>query len=193
MTITRVKGNTFALEDSQCIGLYQIDDRTCILLDPASKKYLNPIETILQERNLTPVGILCTHMHYDHHETSLLPFAFDIGEDLASKELLAALDCDAYILCHSGVIYGSCAELARKNIALFEQKTADFKALLTKPMPYSTFHSAVLRSVGLTPGHPVRAMHFERYIRPYWDYLIDTEQVELVEVDGAAAIMQKQR
>ena len=65
-----VKGNTWVLEGPQLVGLYQIDESTCLLLDPGSTKLQGEIEAALAQAGLTPVGVLCTHMHYDHHETT---------------------------------------------------------------------------------------------------------------------------
>ena len=61
-----VKGNTWVLEGPQLVGLYQIDESTCLLLDPGSTKLQGEIEAALAQAGLTPVGVLCTHMHYDH-------------------------------------------------------------------------------------------------------------------------------
>ena len=65
-----VKGNTWVLEGPQLVGLYQIDESTCLLLDPGSTKLQGEIEAALSQAGLTPVGVLCTHMHYDHHEST---------------------------------------------------------------------------------------------------------------------------
>ncbi len=70
MKCTLVKGNTWALEGSQLVGLYQIDDKHCILLDPGGRKQLPEVESAMQELGLSPVGVICTHMHYDHHENT---------------------------------------------------------------------------------------------------------------------------
>lgn len=39
-----VKGNTWVLEGPQLVGLYQIDESTCLLLDPGSTKLQGEIE-----------------------------------------------------------------------------------------------------------------------------------------------------
>ena len=36
MRRTNVKGNTWVLEGPQLVGLYQIDEKTCLLFDPGS-------------------------------------------------------------------------------------------------------------------------------------------------------------
>ena len=36
MQLTNVKGNTWVWEGPQLVGVYQISDKTCLLLDPGS-------------------------------------------------------------------------------------------------------------------------------------------------------------
>lgn len=293
-----VKGNTWALSGPQQVGLYQIDETTCLLFDPGSTKLRPGIEEVLAETGLTPVGVVCTHMHYDHHETSkyfretygakvclpqieadivrceqslknhlfnfpmglvrtndrlqnlicpvdrviafgetaidfcgvplkivrtpghspdhiclitpdnvcfagdvlmtddvlaeaMVPFVFDMADDLESKALMATLTCDAYIFSHNGVCYGSVAQLAQRNIAHFRQRIDACAALVTGPMTYSQFYAAAVTTMDLPVGHPIRAQHLERYIRPYLEYLIDTEAVTLIDIDGAPAVVPK--
>ena len=40
-------------------------------------------------------------------------------------------------------------------------------------------------------GHPHRAQHLERYIRPYLEYLVDTDAIELIDINGAPAVQPK--
>ena len=44
-----VKGNTWVLEGPQLVGLYQIDESTCLLLDPGSTKLQGEIEAALAQ------------------------------------------------------------------------------------------------------------------------------------------------
>ena len=64
-------------------------------------------------------------------------------------------------------------------------------ALVTEPMVYGQFYAAVITTMDLPVGHPARAMHLERYIRPYLEYLIDRGDVTLVDLDGAPAVAPK--
>lgn len=255
-----VKGNTWVLEGPQLVGLYQIDESTCLLLDPGSTKLQGEIEAALSQAGLTPVGVLCTHMHYDHHESTryfretygaqtclpqleadivrseeslknhlfnftmgmirtiprlqnlvcpvdrviafgetelvfcgvplqvvrtpghapdhvcfitpdnvcfagdvlmtedvlagaMVPFVFDMADDLKSKEIVAGLSCDAYIFCHKGIRYGSVAELAQMNIRHIQGQLAACGALVTEPMTYSQFYAAVVTAMDLSLIH----------------------------------------
>ena len=295
-----VRGNTWALEGPQLVGVYQLDESRCVLLDPGSSRMRQGVEDALEERGLTPAWILCTHMHYDHHEnsryfrekygakiclpqleadivrceqslknhlynftmglvrtdrrlrnlvcpvdrvlsfgeegmeldgvpfgalrtpghspdhccfitpddvcfagdtlmtddvleTAMVPFVFDMTDDLASKVLLGETRHAAYLLCHAGVIYGSVEGLAARNIARIRARIAACRDLVTGPMTYSRFYAAAVTAFALPVGHPIRAQHLERYIRPYLEYLIDSGAAELIDLDGAPAVRPKRR
>lgn len=295
MTLTNVKGRTWVAEGPQLIGLYQVNDKECVILDPGSGKLQEDLDAVIQSAGWTPVGVICTHMHYDHHEGTryfrekygalsclpqveadivrceqslknhlfnfsmglvrtsprlqalvgpvdrviafgeetidfcgatfrivrtpghspdhiciitpdnvcfagdtlmteevlagaMVPFAFDLTDDLASKEAMKTLGCDAYIFCHKGLVYGSAAPLAQKNIDRIRQQLTAIGSLVTGPMTYSAFYAAVVTAMDLPVGHPIRAQHLERYIRPYLEYLVDTGVLDLTELDGAPAV-----
>lgn len=298
MKLTNVKGKTWVLDGPQLVGVYQLDDTCCLLLDPGSWKLIAPIETALKEVGWTPVGVACTHMHYDHHESAryfqetygaavclpqleadivrneeslknhlfnftmgmirtiprlqhlvcpvdrvigldedtvelcgaelkvvrtpghspdhvcfitpdnvcfagdtlmtedvlaeaMVPFAFDLADDLKSKQVVGELDCDAYIFCHKGLRYGSVADLAQANIDRVHCQLAACADLVKGPMTYSEFYAAVVTAFDLPVGHPARGLHLERYIRPYLEYLIDTDQLALIEQHGAPSVRPK--
>ena len=291
----RVKGNTWVLSGEQLVGVYLLSPGRCVLFDPGSSRLRAEVEARLRDRGLTPAWVLCTHMHYDHHETSryfrevygagvclpqleaeivrcerslknhlfnfpmglvrtdrrlgnlicpvdrvvafgetevelegavfgvlrtpghspdhvcfvtpddvcfagdvlmtedvleeaMVPFVFDMEDDLASKALAGRTRHAAWILCHAGVVYGSVAELAEKNIRRIRERLEACRRLVTGPMTYSAFYAAVVTAFRLPIGHPIRAQHLERYIRPYLEYLIDSGAVELIELDGAPAV-----
>ena len=290
-----VKGNTWVLSGDQMVGVYLLSPERCVLFDPGSSKLRAEVENCLHSRGLTPAWVLCTHMHYDHHETSryfqttydakvclpqleaeivrcsqslknhlynfpmglvrtdrrlqnlicpvdrvipfgktslelegvtfkvlrtpghspdhvcfvtpddvcfsgdvlmtedvldtaMVPFVFDMVDDLASKDLIGQTRHAAWILCHNGVVYGSVSELAERNKRRILERVAACRDLVSGPMTYSQFYAAVVTSFHLQIGHPIRAQHLERYIRPYLEYLIDTGAVELIELEGAPAV-----
>ena len=119
---------------------------------------------------------------------AMVPFVFDMADDLESKALMATLTCDAYIFSHNGVCYGSVAELVQRNLDHFRRRIDACAALVTGPMTYSQFYAAAVTTMDLPVGHPIRAQHLERYIRPYLEYLIDTGAVTLIDLDGAPAV-----
>lgn len=295
MTLTNVKGNTWVADGPQLIGIYVVNETQCVILDPGSGKLQADLDETIRSAGWTPVGVICTHMHYDHHEgtryfrekygalsclpqleadivrseqslknhlynftmglirtyprlqaligpvdrviefgeteidfcgakfgivrtpghspdhicivtpdnvcfagdtlmteevlkDSMVPFVYDMVDDLASKELMKTIPCDIFIFCHKGLVYGSVADLAQANIDRIHQQLAAITALVDKPMTYSEFYAAVVTEMDLPVGHPHRAQHLERYIRPYLEYLVDTGAIELIELGGAPAV-----
>ena len=132
-----------------------------------------------------------TLMTEDVLAEAMVPFAFDLADDLKSKQVVGELDCDAYIFCHKGLRYGSVADLAQANIDRVHCQLAACADLVKGPMTYSEFYAAVVTAFDLPVGHPARGLHLERYIRPYLEYLIDTDQLALIEQHGAPSVRPK--
>lgn len=65
-----IKGNTYCLKGRHLLPYYQLDDKNCILLDAGRRQDREKLEETLQALGLRPVGIILTHMHYDHHENT---------------------------------------------------------------------------------------------------------------------------
>ncbi len=61
-----IAGRTGCLHGHQHIGVYLTDDTHCVLLDCGSASEREPLEQALTDAGLTPVGVLCTHTHFDH-------------------------------------------------------------------------------------------------------------------------------
>lgn len=66
MNITLVKGNTYVLEGHGLMGLYRLDHRRCILIDSGDITERQELLDTLDVANLTPIGVMCTHVHIDH-------------------------------------------------------------------------------------------------------------------------------
>ncbi|MCD8322464.1 MAG: MBL fold metallo-hydrolase [Oscillospiraceae bacterium] len=87
MELNMIAGRTGCLVGRQLIGLYLTDDAHCVLLDCGTVSMREELEAALAEANLTPVGILCTHTHFDHlgnaayfQRTYHIPVALPFGE-----------------------------------------------------------------------------------------------------------------
>lgn len=65
-----VLGNTWCLGARQLIPYYQVDESSCILLDGGRVSEREALVAALEAAGLRPIGILLTHMHYDHHENT---------------------------------------------------------------------------------------------------------------------------
>lgn len=290
MELRQVKGNTWCLMGEVCIPLYKTDDTHCVLIDTGTAAQGEALDGALADHGLIPVGILGTHMHYDHHgntqrlrrqgvpaalpegeaalcrtamalknhlfvfslsmvthnrvlsgligpvdrligaeETGIrwcgaefgilhtpghspdhicvitpdgvcclgdalmsgdqlahvrLPYAFDVGLDLAAKRSLAELDCPAYVLAHRGVETGPLGPLIEENLAAVERVLAVMEAQVTRPMLADEVFRAFYLALGLRTKHPIKAAHQERYARPLLEYLTVQRRVAIKAGEG---------
>lgn len=66
MELLHIKGNTFALKSWLMIGLYQLDEGRCILLDSGLESQRQALLDLLEAEGLRVVGIIGSHTHIDH-------------------------------------------------------------------------------------------------------------------------------
>lgn len=291
-----VLGNTWCLNGRQLIPYYQVDAHTCILLDGGRVSEREAIAAALEEAGLRPVGIILTHMHFDHHENTgwlkarygmpaamprgeadicrnpvtlknhlfnftpgviantqrlqdilcpieypfeaevgtlsfqgvsfgiiptpghapdhiavvtpdgvcyvgdallcgdsltenTTPFVFGLALDLATKNRLLALDYPRYIFAHKGVLEREeYPAVVQANIDQLLRRTEMIRALVTEPMTYCRCYEVINHALGQLEIHPVWNLQMERYLRPYLEYLVDTEQLKLVMGNGAPTL-----
>ena len=72
MELKQIKGSTWVLEGMELIPLYKLDEHRCILLDTGYAEEAEELEQALADAGLTPVGLLCSHVHPDHYGNSLM-------------------------------------------------------------------------------------------------------------------------
>ena len=96
MKLVQVRGNTWCLEGEELIPFYQLGGGRCILLDTGHPDERKELFETLEQHRLIPVGILCSHMHIDHHgnthalrEHYRIPAALPLGEAEACRTALA--------------------------------------------------------------------------------------------------------
>ncbi len=87
MELKQISGNTWCLSGHQLIPLYRTDSRYCILMDTGAQPLRVEIQEALERNGLTPIGLLCTHTHFDHFgnaryfsEKYGCPVALPLGE-----------------------------------------------------------------------------------------------------------------
>mgnify|MGYP002624310391 CR=1 FL=1 len=103
--IQPVLGNTMVISSPFLIPLYMTDSSHCILMDTGTDTMREQLERTLDEAGLTPIGILCTHTHFDHYgnagyfsERYDCPIALPLGE----AEVCRTLDSiKSYMFCFS--------------------------------------------------------------------------------------------
>ena len=137
---------------------------------------------IITPDNVCHVGdvLLSPEMYY-----AKLPYSMDIAADLASKERLRTLGCDAYIASHRGIL-ADINNSVDANRELFLLRAGDIFSVIQRPMTFSQVTDAVYQMYSLFSHSPRRAQSFERNIRFFLEFLLDQGRLELVagEEDG---------
>ncbi|MBQ9973356.1 MAG: MBL fold metallo-hydrolase [Oscillospiraceae bacterium] len=106
-----------------------------------------------------------------------LPYCLDLATDLASKERLRTLTCDAYIAAHRG-IFTDINRVVEQNRALMLQRASQIRSAVTGPMTFSQIHAAACKVLDVHPKTPRRAMGLETSMRFFVDYLVDRGDLE---------------
>ena len=103
--IIMVKGNTGYLNAPIIIPFYLTDASHCILMDTGTERMRERIVRTLEDNGLVPVGIICTHTHYDHFgnagflsKTYQCPIALPLGEAEVSRTIFAV---KSHLFCFS--------------------------------------------------------------------------------------------
>ena len=66
MEFKQVVGNTWCFDAGMLIPVYRTDNSHCIMMDTGAQYMRRDIEAALEAQGLTPIGLLCTHTHFDH-------------------------------------------------------------------------------------------------------------------------------
>ena len=112
-----------------------------------------------------------------------LPYHLDLIQAMASIRRLESMDFPCYLAAHKGV-YHSLGDLPQRNIRLIRQRAADLLSQLEEPGEISQLIRRVCDLLNLHGSSRISAAIYERNIRCFLDYLIDTGAVEPYAEDG---------
>ena len=102
---------------------------------------------------------------------------YNLSQEMAmdSRERLRDLGCDFYIMAHRGVCPGSeIGRLIDANQALIRRRAEEILALVDRPMTASQIDEAACVLYRLFTHKPRRSLRFERNVRFFIEYLVDT-------------------
>ena len=118
--------------------------------------------------------------------TAKLPYNLSQQMALDSREKLRSLGCDAYIMAHRGVCPGGeIGALIDANQALVRRRAEEILALVDRPMTASQIDEAACIFYKLFTHKPPRSLRFERNVRFFIEYLVDTGRLNEVCQNGA--------
>ena len=118
--------------------------------------------------------------------TAKLPYNLSQGMALDSREKLRGLGCDAYIMAHRGVCGpGEIGPLIDANQALVCRRAEEILSLVDRPMTASQIDEASCVLYKLFTHKPRRSLRFERNVRFFIEYLVDSGRLTEVCQNGA--------
>lgn len=158
MELKQISGNTWCLSGHQIIPLYRTDSGHCILMDTGPYALREELERDLARYGLTPIGLLCTHTHFDHFgntrylsEKFNCPVALPLGEAEICRTL-ASVKSHLYVY--------SAGQVASDPE---RSQTPCLVDHVIRPEETDTLFRGVRFRVLHTPGH---AMDHAAYITP---------------------------
>lgn len=158
MELKQISGNTWCLSGHQIIPLYRTDSSHCILMDTGPYALREELERDLARYGLTPIGLLCTHTHFDHFgntrylsEKFNCPVALPLGEAEICRTL-ASVKSHLYVYSAGQVA----SDPERSQIPCLVDH-------VIRPEETDTLFRGVRFRVLHTPGH---AMDHAAYITP---------------------------
>ena len=114
-----------------------------------------------------------------------LPYSLSHQTAMASREKLRGLGCDAYILAHRGVCSREeIGALIDANQDLVRRRAEEILTLVERPMTASQIDEAACVLYELFTHKPHRSLRFERNVRFFIEYLVDTERLSQVCQNG---------
>lgn len=158
MELKQIIGNTWCLYGHQLIPLYRTDSTHCILMDTGASALRQDIVDTLEQNNLTPIGLLCTHTHFDHFgnarylsERYHCPVALPLGEAEICRTLASV---KSHLFVYSAGQVASDPEMSEIPCLVDH---------VIRPEETDTLFRGVRFRVLHTPGH---AMDHASYITP---------------------------
>ena len=104
-----------------------------------------------------------------------LPYNLSQGMALDSREKLRNLGCNFYIMAHRGVCPGGEIDgLIDANQALTRRRAGEILSLVDTPMTASQIDERACIFYKLFTHRPPRSLRFERNVRFFIEYLVDT-------------------
>ncbi len=105
-----------------------------------------------------------------------LPYIFDVGRDLKSKERLKNLSCDYYVLSHEGV-YDEITSLVDQNIAHIQSRMDILLDLLKTPQVFEDYTANIVDQLGIS-ANLRKIVYLQRTIRGYLAYFQEMDWVD---------------
>lgn len=122
-------------------------------------------------------------MSYDVINSSKMPYAFNIKEELRSKEKIRTLDSSRYIVAHKG-IYNEINGLIDENIDFYKTTAEKILRLIDEVMTKEELIRRIAKEFNINIRNIRKYNLIERIVNSYIDYLIETKKINVLLDDG---------
>lgn len=137
---------------------------------------------------ITPDNVCYTADALLSRELLCAKLPYNLSQEMAlhSRDRLRNLNCEAYIMAHRGVCSGAeISSLIDSNQNLIRRRAGEILALVDRPMTASQIDEAACTFYQLFTHKPRRALRFERNVRFFIEFLVDTGRLVELCQNGA--------
>jgi glyoxylase-like metal-dependent hydrolase (beta-lactamase superfamily II) len=120
---------------------------------------------------------------YEVMAEAKLPYVTILSEDLKSKEKLLDLKCSRYVLAHKS-IYTDIFKVVKDNIDFYKVRAEKVYELIEGAMTIDEIIKAASESFRIRTNTVDKYIFIERMLKPYLEYLCETEKIRLIVEDG---------
>lgn len=116
-------------------------------------------------------------------ESARLPYHFCFQQAISTMRQLPRISASCYLAAHRGV-FSSLGNLPEQNIRRIEERAEEILKLLDRPLNLSELSLRICTGLHLRSRSRGAVALYERNIRSYVEYLLDTGHIELFPKDG---------
>ena len=119
---------------------------------------------------------------YEVMKGAQIPYSFILKEDLESKKKLYDLKCSKYIVAHKGM-YNDITKLISDNIEFYKNRAARVYDVIDDAMTMENIVGTIVKKWNIGVKNIYKYSMIEKMLRPYVEYLNETEVIELIMED----------
>lgn len=120
---------------------------------------------------------------YEVMESSKMPYAYILSEDMKSKAKLYDFNCSKYVVAHKG-IYNNITKLIDDNIDFYESKAMKIYEVVDRPMTMEDIMKVVIEKFNIRINNVYKYYFIERMLKSYVDYLYEIKKFKLTMENG---------
>jgi glyoxylase-like metal-dependent hydrolase (beta-lactamase superfamily II) len=104
---------------------------------------------------------------------SKLPYAYHMKSYLSSIEKLRSLSCKKMIIAHGAILEAPFDQIIEDNLTAPLESLEKLRTIIDHPMTMDDISVAVRAEMGIVVDTVMKALSFERFLRPYLECMVD--------------------